>query len=928
MTNIEKLKKRKKLYVILLIVCGILLAADVVFFVSGSKGPGNRPEFGSDGFPGNMAPGGAPGESGGDGSQDVSGGDGAQGASGDDGAQGASGGGSTHGTSDEDGTQEASGDDSTHGTSDEDSTQEASGDDSTQGASDGDSAQGASGKDGTQKKPDGNSMPENFDKDNMPENFDKDNLPENFDKDNMPQGGGLGNMPPGGSSIIRIICTVAGIILLILEVIFAVLLIKTNKAIKRINAGETDYPDGYDSKKKSENGGLTDPVEIRKRKQKRERIILAAVLVAAILIVIILIVCGGRSSSKQSVKVDETVQETAAESGSISKSVKGSGVIDATDETDVAVPGDIKVTKYYVKDGDAVSAGDILASVDRNTVKAAMGDAEALIEELDRKMMEVKNDSISSSLTAPSDGRVVAIYANKSDDVIDVMYEDGALVVLSLDGCLAVDVEGSDDLTVDTRVKVVNSKGRAYTGTVDAVEKDKATISVSMDDFKYGEKVTVKRKDTGKKIAKGTLYVSNELKVTGYSGTVSGVKVSEDDKVSEGDTLITLKNTDYTAEYQSLLDKRTKLVNYYNELVEIANTGYVYASADGTISDVDDTLKLSDNTSDSGSRVKADTLSHVTGFGCTGVSLLSDVVTYTDMNAYASGSVQCADTDVGNQQSVAESQAVSETVSRTVSIVWLDSNNAVTDTELPGEVTVDLLAGESVAQTVTLSNETGWSYTWTNLPKYDGQTEIAYSIRENLSDGYTVTSKVDGSVTLVINTKVREQITDNRSGTQMPDNNSDTAGTGKGSEGNNNGGTQTPAGIQMPDNNSDTAGTGKGSEGSNNGSIQAPEGIQMPDNNSDTAGTGKGSEGGNSDSTQVQADNTEEQASDSDNYNMAETVLCSLIPNDRVSISVSIDELEINKISVGQKCEVVLDSLSGQSFEGTVEKCNPVDEND
>ncbi len=77
---------------------------------------------------------------------------------------------------------------------------------------------------------------------------------------------------------------------------------------------------------------------------------------------------------------------------------------------------------------------------------------------------------------------------------------------------------------------------------------------------------------------------------------------------------------------------------------------------------------------------------------------------------------------------------VPATVMRAVSKVWNDENNK--DNVRPATITVQLLENDTVRDTVTLSEATGWSHTWDALPRYrDGQ-EIRYQVTEVKVENY------------------------------------------------------------------------------------------------------------------------------------------------------------------------------------------------
>ena len=58
-------------------------------------------------------------------------------------------------------------------------------------------------------------------------------------------------------------------------------------------------------------------------------------------------------------------------------------------------------------------------------------------------------------------------------------------------------------------------------------------------------------------------------------------------------------------------------------------------------------------------------------------------------------------------------------------------------------------------------------------------------------------------------------------------------------------------------------------------------------------------------------------------YTMDETELCTLTDYDTAEISLTVDELDIAQLSLGQAVTVTLDALSGQSFEGEITEINP-----
>ena len=206
-------------------------------------------------------------------------------------------------------------------------------------------------------------------------------------------------------------------------------------------------------------------------------------------------------------------------------------------------------------------------------------------EELDESITDAEDDAASTTIYAGVAGRVKAIFGEAESSVADVMYEHGALALISLDGYMAVDIE-TDALTVGDSVTVTLSDEDEITGTVESVVGGMATVLVTDNGPEYDEAVTV-LKDEDSQVGTGNLYIHSALKVTGYTGTIASVKTSLNKKISDTTKLFTLEDTDYSANYNSLLRERADLEATLLELLTIQRDGAVLAAAGGSVYSVD-----------------------------------------------------------------------------------------------------------------------------------------------------------------------------------------------------------------------------------------------------------------------------------------------------------------------------------------------------
>lgn len=310
-----------------------------------------------------------------------------------------------------------------------------------------------------------------------------------------------------------------------------------------------------------------------------------------IVLAIALIVASLPSGISAVTKVNSKVLSAVPEENTISTVLSGGGTLSPQEGTAQSLPQALELETYYVKNGQTVSEGDPIAQVDLVAVKAAISELQEVIDTLDAAIASESsktNDSVTRSGTA---GRVKKIYAREGTAAADTVYESGALLLLSLDGLMAVDLEARAE--VGQRVTVTLSDGTALEGTVESVSDGTATVTLSDETAPLDDSVTVTTKD-GETLGTGNLYIHSRLRVAGAYGTVSQISVKENQQVSAGSALLTLKDTGHTAEYARLLNRRTELEDQMESLVRLSKDGILHADCGGTVSGVDTEISYTD----------------------------------------------------------------------------------------------------------------------------------------------------------------------------------------------------------------------------------------------------------------------------------------------------------------------------------------------
>ena len=155
--------------------------------------------------------------------------------------------------------------------------------------------------------------------------------------------------------------------------------------------------------------------------------------------IILISACGGVLYTRKARDENNTqASQTEVMKGSVRKMIQGTGTLAPEGTKEIMIPAGIKIREVKVKAGDEVKAGDVLATVDGNTVMAEfLGTRESLEdlqkrlkkadkskasyyemmkkkEQLDEKLAVLQKMKDSGSVTAETDGVVLNINSGKT----------------------------------------------------------------------------------------------------------------------------------------------------------------------------------------------------------------------------------------------------------------------------------------------------------------------------------------------------------------------------------------------------------------------------------------------------------------------------------------------------------------------------------
>lgn len=547
-----------------------------------------------------------------------------------------------------------------------------------------------------------------------------------------------------------------------------------------------------------------------------------------------------------------------AELGSINEALIGGGTLTEEAAEVISIPSAVKLTSFLVSNGDTVTAGTPIASVDRVTVMTAITQVQDTLEYLSEQIEEAGSTDTEEKVTALAGGTVKLLYAGEGDAVRDVMLEHGALAVLSLDGLMAVDMETETTLSAGTAVTVTLESGTAVTGKVSVNLAGDMTVTVEDDDYKVGQTVQVTDSE-GAAIGSGELYIYSPWNATAYAGTVDEVKISQGDETDAGDTLMVLTDVGDSAAYRQLVRQRQAYEELMLELFQMYQTETVTAQCDGVISGVDEnSLQLL-----SGS-----------GEGYT-LTFLNNAPSGEDSSLYSNYVAQIA--------MVAQNGWVLKVNPQAVDVIdYMDLSGVDTDT---AKMTQTVLHTQTQIPVYTLENGA-----WVQLES------------TNLKQGDQLLFAAAGQGRFVWCVLLPEQQSQQPATPDTPQRPGDSQQPG------------TPSDTEKPSGGESEKPSGSQPDAPSGGGSQTNPGFSgMPEGN--WSGSGSYPQGGTGSFPGV---TVPEQEPEYELYGMEMTQIAAVTSQNNMTLEITVDEQDVAALSVGMSAQIRIDALGGEKHEATI----------
>jgi biotin carboxyl carrier protein len=201
----------------------------------------------------------------------------------------------------------------------------------------------------------------------------------------------------------------------------------------------------------------------RIRIKKRKRIITAIVAAIAVVLLIIGFLSFRKTRAEMArAQALRSISSAQLSRRSIRTTVVGNGTLTGGDAEELKVPKGVIVKKVYVKSGDSVRKGDLLASLDPESVRKLIAEVHEKIAAIDDKLLQIEEYDEDEEIKAPVTGTVTQVFVRDGSYIPDIMERNGSLMTLTADSSMKKFPVGA--LTGEVLEIYVTEGDRVYQG--------------------------------------------------------------------------------------------------------------------------------------------------------------------------------------------------------------------------------------------------------------------------------------------------------------------------------------------------------------------------------------------------------------------------------------------------------------------------------
>ena len=198
--------------------------------------------------------------------------------------------------------------------------------------------------------------------------------------------------------------------------------------------------------------------------------------IAGVLIIILVagIVIYGKNS--ENTQEDTTVKSAQVQTGNISTTVVGTGTLESAQTTDVVIPVGIKIEKILVENGEKVSKGQKLATVNEASVAEKLLEVNENIDSIEEEIDDLSSDASVSGTTENLKSKVLYGQLEDLKDAQDKLEKllDKKVITASSAGTIC-SVYVSADTEVERTSESTGSTGQGTDGSNISASADSLT---------------------------------------------------------------------------------------------------------------------------------------------------------------------------------------------------------------------------------------------------------------------------------------------------------------------------------------------------------------------------------------------------------------------------------------------------------------------
>ena len=402
--------------------------------------------------------------------------------------------------------------------------------------------------------------------------------------------------------------------------------------------------------------------------------------------------------SQTAAAADLTYTTAAVERRDITAQIIGSGTLAAADSYSVSTLLEGVILTADFQEGDQVEEGTVLYTIDDSDAANSLEQAQISLNQSERSYQHTMESLEDLTITAPVSGQVWSIDVDPGDEVAAgqqvASIRDARTMTLEVyfpaDDAASFYVGQSASVTLDSTFETLSGTVSKIAGNDTVLTGNVIVRAVTIEVSNPGGLSTDQSASAAvgsvTSTGSGTFTYKEEETITAQvSGTVSSIRVSEGEQISEGQTLIVLTSEDLDDQVQSAQDSlRNAQISYENQTEQLEDYT-ITAPITGTIVD---------------KNYNAGETSEANQVLCTIYDL-----SYLTMELSVD-ELDIADIDVGQSVTVTADAVEDRTYTGTVTKVSVAGTSSGSATTYPVTIRIDetdgLLPGMSVDATIEL----------------------------------------------------------------------------------------------------------------------------------------------------------------------------------------------------------------------------------